>query len=358
VVLADTTTEPAGPTQYQPRLFKIPAGNAAPNAPARVAWLRKKADDTAVSTAARAAANTANENEYRRLLYVAMTRAADRLVVCGSIGEKKAPPGCWYELVEQGMSASGLLVEEAGDVLDIAVKRYRKFAPEVAPGQPPKPQALQPALLPSWLKQNVAETARFAPIKPSGFVDDPATAGHPDVREARRHAILRGNIVHRLMQSLPDVPPERRAEAARRYMARQKTDFSEATCDEIASQVLTMLSDPSFAALFAAGSRAEVPIVGRIGDHAVNGVVDRLVVGSDEILIADYKTNRAAPRGLAEAQEHYQSYIRQLSLYRAVLMRLYPDRPVRAALVWTAIPGLTEIPAEALDAALATLTTP
>ena len=41
---------------------------------------------------------------------------------------------------------------------------------------------------------------------------------------------------------------------------------------------------------------------------------------------------------------------RQLALYRAVLRRLYPDRPVRAALLWTEVPDLMEIPADALDA--------
>ena len=65
------------------------------------------------------------------------------------------------------------------------------------------------------------------------------------------------------MQSLPDIPPERRAEAARRHIERQDTDFSAAERDEIAAQVLAMLDDARFAALFAPGSRAEVPIVGR-----------------------------------------------------------------------------------------------
>jgi len=51
-------------------------------------------------------------------------------------------------------------------------------------------------------------------------------------------------------------------------------------------------------------------------------------------------------------------YLTQLALYRDVLRRLYPDRPVRAALVWTDVPDLMEIPATALDSALATLTSP
>lgn len=81
------------------------------------------------------------------------------------------------------------------------------------------------------------------------------------------------------------------------------------------------------------------------------------MVAPDAVWIADYKTNRAVPADLAEAGKRYQGYIRQLALYRAVLAKLYPDRPVRAALVWTAAPSLMEIPAEALDAALAGLTT-
>ena len=93
------------------------------------------------------------------------------------------------------------------------------------------------------------------------------------------------------------------------------------------------MADPRFAALFSPGSRAEVPIVGHHGGRDVNGVVDRLVVTSDAVRIADYKTNRRVPQ-FVETQELYQGYIEQLALYRAVLKKLYPDRPIRAALVW------------------------
>jgi ATP-dependent helicase/nuclease subunit A len=85
------------------------------------------------------------------------------------------------------------------------------------------------------------------------------------------------------------------------------------------------------------------------------GQVDRLVVMPDAVLIADYKTNRPAPRTLDEATARYPAYIKQLALYRDVLARLYPDRPVRAALVWTDTPELMEIPAAALDRVLTTI---
>ena len=119
-------------------------------------------------------------------------------------------------------------------------------------------------------------------------------------------------------------------------------------------QVERLLHDLRFDALFAPGSHAEVPIVGRLkhSGHqiAVAGQIDRLVVTREAMLIADYKTNRPAPRTLADVPP---AYVTQLALYRAVLAELYPDKPVRAVLVWTDVPDLMEIPPAALDCALA-----
>jgi ATP-dependent helicase/nuclease subunit A len=218
-----------------------------------------------------------------------------------------------------------------------------------------------PITIPGWLTQALGPAPEpIAPIKPSGFVDDPKKAGLSGAREARRRAIARGNIVHRLMQSLPDMPPNVRAEAARRHIERQRTgqatDFTSAEADEIVRQVLGVIDDARFAALFAPGSRAEVPIVGRVDGRPLSGVVDRLVVATDAVLIGDYKTNRPAPVNIADALALHEGYVRQLSLYRAVLRKLYPDRAVRAALVWTDAPSLMEIPAVALDQALGSVT--
>jgi ATP-dependent helicase/nuclease subunit A len=128
-----------------------------------------------------------------------------------------------------------------------------------------------------------------------------------------------------------------------------------------AAQALAVLADPRFAPLFAGESRAEVPIVGRLArpgrpgrpDFMVSGQIDRLVVTAQAVLIADYKTNRNPPQTVEAAP---QAYVEQLALYRALLQRIYPERPVQAALVWTDIPDLMEIPPAILDAALARLT--
>ena len=120
----------------------------------------------------------------------------------------------------------------------------------------------------------------------------------------------------------------------------------------------SVFADSRFAALFTPGSRAEVPIVGRLHrsgrpDVLVSGQIDRLVVTEDTVLIADYKTNQIVP---ATPQAAPQAYVEQLALYRAVLARIYPGRTVRAALVWTEGLDLMEFSAAALDAALARVT--
>ena len=159
------------------------------------------------------------------------------------------------------------------------------------------------------------------------------------------------------MQSLPDIAPERRAEAAKRYLAGAAADFAEAEQKDIVLKVLAILDEQKFAQIFAPGSRAEVPIVGRIARAGaatikVSGQADRLAMTADAILIADYKTDRAVPRGPEDAPA---PYVGQLALYRAVLSRLYPNKTVRAALLFTQEPCLLEISAEAMDKALAAL---
>ena len=345
VILADTMTPPAGPKP--PRLLTL-AGHA-------MIWAGRKADDAPPVAAARQAALSEAEHEYRRLLYVAMTRAADRLIVCGAEGRNKRPDGCWYDLVRGPLDP--FLVEEPDG--EDKVLRYRKTtAGPVAERTPSVAASAKSGRreLPSWLHETApAQAPRAAPLAPSSAFDEdishmvPAGASPAD----RQRALERGRIVHRLMQSLPDIPPARRKDAAESYLAKAAADFSAAEQAEIARQEFVILAEQKFAEVFAPGSRAEVPIVGRIARAdadplLVAGQVDRLIVTDDAVLIADYKTDRVVPRALDEVQP----YVTQLALYRAVLARIYPGKSVRAALLFTNGPALIELPAAAMDAAL------
>jgi ATP-dependent helicase/nuclease subunit A len=196
-------------------------------------------------------------------------------------------------------------------------------------------------------------------MSPSSAHDETVRVRRAGVGVDRATKLARGDAVHRLLQSLPDIPAAARAEAARRHLARTAAEFSAEDQSSIVAQVQTILEDPRFYELFGPASIAEVPIVGRLVQHgrtlAISGQVDRLAVTENAVLIADYKTNRPAPRRVEDIPP---AYVSQLALYRAVLSELYPGRPVRAALVWTDVPDLMELSAAALDAALAKVRVP
>ncbi len=350
VILADTITPPAGPRP--PRLLKLADGP--------LIWVGRKADDVAPVATARALYQSDTEDEYRRLLYVAMTRAADRLIVCGAEGVRGRPPGCWYDLVRGPLAK--LLVEEQDD--GETVWRYRKSASaDAAPpsSETKRDEKSERPALPLWLRELAPSAPPLSvPLSPSSAFDEEIARGAPAGSSAldRQKALERGRLIHRLMQSLPDIPAERRQAAAEHYLGNATTRFDAAERAAMAQQTLAILSDPALAEIFAAGSRAEVPIVGRIATPDgtplhVSGQIDRLAVTGGAVLIADYKTDRFPPAALDEVEP----YVAQLALYRAVLARLYPGKTIRAALLFTEGPKLMEIPAADMDAAFSKVVT-
>jgi ATP-dependent helicase/nuclease subunit A len=289
-----------------------------------------------------------------------MTRAADRLIVGGCMpgNMNNVRKLCWYDLVGKGLAGSGLQ-EQTIETSDGAVKRYSRPEDVVAPtGDLARAVPSTAIELPAWLRAPLrTEAPTPSLLRPSDSGGDSRKVRSDEAVADRARAIQRGTLVHRLLQSLPDLDAGRRRDAALHYLVRNATGWSEGDRVALAESVLGLIGDPRFAAVFAEGSRAEVAIVGRIElaerpTALVSGQIDRLVVTADEILIVDFKTNQAPPRTAAEAPA---GYIRQLALYRQILRKLYPQRRVRAALLWTEIPELMEISAPALDAELASL---
>ena len=355
VIMADTTTSPSDTQRL--RLIHLPQGNGGK----AVVWAGRKADDPHCVANARNRMLEETEHEYRRLLYVAMTRAADRLIIAGCMpgNRNSVRENSWYDLVKRGLADSDLAFQEtpAGDSVVKSYRRAEDAAPETDIAL--DVAAVARPSLPEWLHTPaISEQIIDRRLRPS----DPAAAeGHPvrtgESIRSRARALLRGTLVHRLLQSLPDVAAEGRRDAALRYLARNAGDWTDGDREALAQAMLALIGDPRFAPVFAPGSRAEVSIAGRLERPGrrpalVSGQIDRLVVTSTEVLIVDYKTNHAPPAAEAEAPP---GYVRQLALYRAVLARLYPQLPVHAALLWTETPDLMEISASALDAQLASI---
>jgi len=346
VILADTMTPPAGPRQ--PRLLQLP-GNI-------VIWAGRKVDDSSPVAAARQSALVEASDEYRRLLYVAMTRAANRLIICGADTEKKRPDDCWYDLIRRALDSH--LVEETE--ADEKVWRFRKTTPERAsPAERHTVKSFERLEFPSWLRQPATlKNLGVVTIAPSsGSAEEPGRAAAGAATGTaldRQKAMQRGQIVHRLMQALPDLPPAARKAALERYLSNPAHRLSPDELVEIARQVLGILDDGRFAEFFAAGSRPEVSIVGRVARPGgepvlVAGQVDRLRVTADAVLVIDYKTDNPVPSTLDDVPS---DYVTQLAFYRAVSTGIYPAKRVRAALLFSAGPNLIEIPGPILDIAL------
>ncbi len=292
--------------------------------------------------------------EQKRLLYVALTRAEDRLYITGWENTKGRASDCWYDLV--GEAFDRLPGVEDIDVPDWGLVRRFQTAQTVAPAAKDEIDegVRQAEHLPQWAR-NMApdEPTPPRPLIPSRPLDeDPPVASPLRASENKRRDNLRfrrGRLIHRLLETLPDISPDQRAGAAMRYLSQSALGLDVSEVENIAAEVERVMSHPEMAALFGPSSRAEVPIAGLVGKAAMSGQVDRLAITADDVLVVDYKTNRPPPddvRGTANA------YVRQMAAYRRTLAAIYPDHNIRCALLWTDGPELMELPKDMLDSVL------
>ncbi len=315
-------------------------------------WVPVKKHDSAVTREAREAAERAEAEEQRRLLYVALTRAEDRLIVCGWPGRNGAAVGgSWYELVRAGLERVAEPVTFDFTAEDgWSGPGLRLASPQLAPVEPGKAVAAAEAAgpAPDWLSRPAPEE----PDPPRPLAPSRPTTAEPPVRSPlgpdQGRAFRRGRLVHRMLETLPDLTAAERAEAARRYLALAAADLDEAERAALAAETLAVLADPAFAALWGPQSLAEVPVVGRLGSVVIAGRIDRLVAEDRRITILDYKTNRPPP---AEPEAVPPAYLGQMAAYRAALGQVYPGFDIRCALLWTDGPWLMEIPGALIDRA-------
>jgi len=343
VFLPDTTGAATG--RYDPNIVLLDDdGVEVP------VWRKAKREDPPPVNEAIERARLDQDREYRRLLYVAMTRAEERLYICGFRGKLEPPPSSWYNIIYQALADRMETVPAPWDasrtVLCIGSTAQAAVAAKAAAPVPEKPPADH------WLWR---AAPREAPVAPPL---SPSTAlAAADQLDARANAggvtsgLAIGSLMHSLLQYLPDVPAPDRAAAAARYLAARGRALSEAERAGVAGQALTLLAAPGVAALFGPGSRAEIAIAGKVlgpaGPLEIAGRIDRLAVLENDVLLADFKTGTPRPAEVAPT-----AYIAQMALYRAAVEPLYPGKTVRPFIVWTANATAVELPGDMLKAAL------
>jgi ATP-dependent helicase/nuclease subunit A len=276
---------------------------------------------------AKNAAEAAEEEEHRRLLYVALTRAQDVLILCGlgdKVKEGEAPVESnapWFQFCKQAM--------ERLEAENIAGKFFYGEAAALAPAKSAsKQEKTSKIALPEWIRgpvESTNEKRHF--VNPSQVAASNEKILPPGMQQA---VFRRGELLHRLLQMLPLAELDAREELAKEFL-RAQLDKPEAA-DEYAKEVMRVLNHPIFAPLFAPGSRAEVPVIGRVEGRRISGQIDRLAVTDKEVFIIDYKTNRPPPE---KPEDVSKQYLAQMAAYRALLEKIYPGRHIRIALLWT-----------------------
>lgn len=296
---------------------------------------------------ARANRQTRARLEFRRLLYVALTRAEEMLCITGIAKRDQdgaLPPECWYQMVAGALAAAG---PEA-----MADPNWPEPVLRLAAGPPTlaQPVAITPqsTLLPTdrwWDRPAPAEARPPRPLTPSSLGPDPVAAPPPDA--TRQAAARRGTALHRLFEILPgldlaEVDGMGRDDLARQWCALNVPDLDG---EELVATVAAVLDDPAFAAVFAPGARTEAPVAALVGEVVIAGSIDRLLVSETDVLAVDFKTGTRVPADLAAVPPAHAA---QMAAYAAALATIFPGRRVRTALLYTAGPRLIELPADAL----------
>ena len=296
------------------------------------------------------------EDEYKRLLYVGMTRAEDRLIVCGYGPKRSVPKPNWHDMVSTALEPDWEEFRDAEGAL--LWSRWKSpDSPEPLPQKLdettlPKPHG---NTLPEWIFHKLSvETTLPRPLNPSGaqaLIDDELATPKfiPSLLSADDDTVdvqtpsgatnprKRGTAVHALLQFLPAHDPQTRWEQAARYLDHSLPESPPEERQALLDTVQGVLESDELAACFdPKTSKAEVPLMGTLnlasGQRSVSGIIDRLAVVDDQVIILDYKTNSYVP---ATQDDVSQDYLIQMALYRTLISQIYPTKTVRTALVWT-----------------------
>ncbi len=305
-----------------------------------LSWLPPGTKDVPFTKMIKQSLREKQQEEYRRLLYVALTRAQDALYVCG-FGEDK--DDSWYRTVTTGMEKVGSQVEY--DFIKGMGWRHGQILQRKSSTKEKKD--IHNFNLPSWLLSAPAQETMPQVIRPSDYtvsslrgVEDDESISELSSRDCRvetssllamrpdgmTDSTLRGTLIHKLLELLPTLPEAERKAAGIRFL--NKIEGAQ-KMTEIALNVIN-----SFPDLFGANSQAEVPIIGMMGEKQLSGQMDRIVMGEDHILIIDYKTHENPPSLIPE------DYLYQMTLYKDVVSKIFPGKTIGCGILWTQIPRL------------------
>ncbi len=277
--------------------------------------------------------------EHHRLLYVALTRAAEHLVLAGSLSKRQkgeVPEHAWFNLLEPAMQALGAGWEEAPG--QVARMVYRKTA-SVTKGV--APVSVSPAAVeePLWLRSPAPQESRPPrPLTPSDLGDD--DYGDGPASATLLQAAERGRLIHALFERYDGRDISEFEIIAHNWLTREARHEG-IDIDAIIATTLAVIANPEWQSLFSSAARAEVPLAALVGDVVITGRIDRLLIEESRVLLVDFKTGRSIP---SSPEALPVSHLRQMAAYAAALETIFPGRKVEAALLFTHGPVMMPLP--------------
>lgn len=316
-------------------------------------WSPSQATDSKMIAKLRKDAYNKEAEEHRRLLYVAMTRARDRLYILGFNNKKSSPKDCWYSIIKAALSDE--MVEVVDGSAPVGAKRlqFKPFPPLETIVEPDRVE--EKIVLPEWVNTNAPhEEHVLEPLRPSEalrFIPSSVTNAEPTPSPNARR---RGVLVHKLLEYLPEIAEKQRPLAALTYLKAQAEDLSEDEHFDIRDNALNTLNLLEISPLFSKESRAEIDIAGELQrdgkpPRQVIGTIDRIAITEDTVFIGDFKTTASPPRSVDEVPEHT---VAQIAIYGALVSEMFPDKKIRCFAIYTAGPEAIELPVEILNRAL------
>jgi len=273
------------------------------------------------------------QEESNRLLYVALTRAREGLVVAGWQRPRgtRVLEGSDYALVKDALATLPGVVETDDGTMRLYVKATHPPTDAQDEFALPPPQGSADPASHDWIfRPAPIDALPGKPLRPSqpGLDHAPYSMQNSQPSQRRRAGLAYGRLAHRLLEILPTVPGSRRGDVAQPIL-QQNSEVSDADKQALLKRIGDIIAMPELAPLFGEQALAEVPINGKVNNFGVSGQIDRLYVGEDRIILADFKT------GLRPDGPPPNSYLEQMALYDALLVQIYPDKLIDCWLIWT-----------------------
>ncbi len=347
VFLGDTFAVPS--LKHAPKLFDISDQH---DALKNMVWSGSKKTDTAKISTLRERWLESEYDEYRRLLYVGMTRARDRLYIGGYANKNKTSEKAWFKMIETALGRSDYLQNVEAEDKTGPVLQWRSVKSRQTLAQFPDVAKAQSFSIPDWLTRPLPdEPDELPPIRPSSASQAAERLQKTDYETA---GLRKGILIHMLLQHLPNVGADERKVLADRLLELKAKDIPEKERANMRNVSINLLMKPEMEILLGANSKAEVEISGQIEGYAgkpVSARIDRMAVLETEVLIVDFKT------GNPPADKNFipPNILQQLALYKALVHKIYPSKTIKAGVVWTSSAELIFAQSQDLEKALSSI---